>query len=370
VSRAGWGRVGALVSKDLRAFSRDRFFVLVSLLGIAFYVLVLYLLPASVDETVGLGITGLDLPPGVIEAFGQAGAEEGLALARFDDRDALLAAIAGEGDEDGRALVAGIAFPEGFVGDVRAGEQVTVEVIIGAAVPVEVRGAVSGMVRELAYAVAGEQLPVALPSEDEIIVGIDRAGDQVSLREQMRPLFAFLVLLVETFALATLVAGEIQTRTLTALLVTPLRIPELLTAKTIVGTGLAFTEATLLLALTGSLQMAPGPLLLTLILGSLLVTGVGLVAGSLGRDFLGIIGWSMVFMVPLAIPAFSVLFPGSVATWVTWLPTHGFVAALVGLTAHDLPLADVSGELAGLAAWGLASLVIGTWTLRHRVARL
>ena len=44
------------------------------------------------------------------------------------------------------------------------------------------------------------------------MLGDDRVGDQVSLREQLRPLLAFFVLMTETFALATLVASEVQTR--------------------------------------------------------------------------------------------------------------------------------------------------------------
>lgn len=359
------GRITAVVTKDLRAFSRDTFFVLVTVLGIVFYVVVFHLLPSSVDETVRLGVAGLDLPTPV-ERLAQDN-DQGLAIQTFDDREALRAAVEGVSDEE---VVAGISFPDGFGTDVAAGQAVTVEVLLTADVPDGIRTAMTGMVRELAYLVAGEPLPVTQLAQDEVVVGVDRAGDQVSLREQMRPLFAFLVLLVESFALASLVAGELQTRTATALLVTPLRPAELLGAKAIVGTALAFVEATALLVLTGTLQLAPGPLLLAVLLGSVLVTGLGLIAGSLGRDFLGIIGWSMLFMVPLAIPAFSVLFPGTAAAWVTWLPSHGFVAALVGLTAHDLPLADVAGDLLALAAWGAGGLVIGGWALRRRVASL
>ena len=42
---------------------------------------------------------------------------------------------------------------------------------------------------------------------------------------------------------------------------------------------------------------------------------------------------------PLAIPAFTVLFPGAVAGWVQALPTQGFVDALIEVTAHGAGLA-------------------------------
>ena len=75
------------------------------------------------------------------------------------------------------------------------------------------------MVREIAFAAAGSDVPVTLPAEEVIILGEDRAGNQVSLQQNMGPLLIFFILMVETFALAGLVASEIQTRTVTAVLI-------------------------------------------------------------------------------------------------------------------------------------------------------
>lgn len=359
-------RMSAMVGKDLQAFARDRFFMVVTFLGLAFYIGVLALLPATVEETVSIGVTGLDLPAAASAALGE-GADQGLAVSTFEDSESLRAAVEGDAEE---TVAAGIVFPADFVADTVAGESVTVEVLVTADVPPEIRTAVTGMVREMAFLAAGEPLPVTRLDANEVVVGTDRVGDQVSIREQMRPLFAFAVLLTESLALATLVAGEIHTRTATALLVTPLRVGELLGAKAVVGTLLAFAELLVLLALTGTLQIAPGPLLLTSLLGAVLVTGVGLIAGSLGQDFLGIIGWSILFLVPMMIPAFTVLFPGSTAAWVTWLPSHGFVAALDGLANQGLSLDAVAGDLASLIAWSIAALGVGWVVLGRRVANL
>ena len=60
-------------------------------------------------------------------------------------------------------------------------------------------------------------------------------------------MLAFFVLMVEAFALASLIAGEVQAKTVTALLVTPARTGDVLAAKTILGTLLAFIQAALLL---------------------------------------------------------------------------------------------------------------------------
>ncbi len=79
--------------------------------------------------------------------------------------------------------------------------------------------------------------------ETEILLGTDRAGDQVSIQETMRPMFVFFLLMVEMMALASLVATEIQQRTVTAILGYAASVTDVLVAKAILGTALAFSQA-------------------------------------------------------------------------------------------------------------------------------
>jgi ABC-2 type transport system permease protein len=356
------GIVAAILAKDLRAFARDRFYVSVSILGLVAYVLLFWLLPATVEETVPLGVR-LDGAGPVLA--GLAGASEGLDVVAFDDPDALQAAV-----ETGDEVVAGLDFPPGFLASVAAGEPTTVRVLLPADAPEELRPALTALVRELAYVVAGEAPPVTAPAVDEAIVGVDRAGAQVSLREQLRPLLVFLVLLVEMFALAALIAAEIHQRTITAILVTPARVSDVLAAKSLLGTGLAFGQALLILLATGTFVRGWTILAVALLLGSVLVTGMAMIAGSLGRDFIGIVFWSLLLMIPLAVPAFSVLFPGSAATWIQALPTNGLVRVIVGVTAYGDGWSQVGEDLLVLAGWCLATFGVGVLVLRRRVARV
>jgi ABC-2 type transport system permease protein len=64
----------------------------------------------------------------------------------------------------------------------------------------------TSFVRELTYQFAGRELPVGIPAEDEIVLGEDRAGDQVTLRERMRPLLLIHDPAMETFSMAALVS--------------------------------------------------------------------------------------------------------------------------------------------------------------------
>lgn len=351
--------IAAIVAKDLRELSRDRFYMIISVLGIVFYVAIFWVLPNSVDETISLGVHS---PDGALQGFAQ-----GFEFESFPSAADLEAAVAGEGDV---TVAAGISFPAGFAGAVAAGEQATVTVYVPGDLPDEIRTAVSAFVKEIAYGIAGDPPPVAVLDPTEIVLGVDRSGDQVTLQERFRPLFVFFILLVEILALGSLVAAEIQQRTVTAVLATPARVSDFLAAKGIFGTMLAFGQALVLLALLGSLGTSPDLLVVILLLGAILATGVGLIAGSLGKDFISIAFIGVAFMIPLMVPAIAALFPGSASTWVTLLPTYGLVQALVGVTSYGDRWAETMPDLVALASWCVVLFTAGWLIVRRRVATL
>ena len=374
------GLVAAIVAKDLRLFARDRFYVFISALTLVFVAGVFWLLPATTQTTVPVGVhlpdaaqllqQGLDaFDDDAFAAFGDSGLaggqQEGLQVIGYGSFADLEQAIEQDGD-----VVAGLSFPDGFLDAVATGRPTTVQVLLSADAPEGVRPALTAAVRELAFALAGEQPPVTLPTVEEQVLGIDRAGDPLSLRDQLRPLLVFMVLLMEMFALASLVAVEIAQRTATAVLVTPARVSDLLAAKTVLGTSLAFSQALLIALVTGTLANSPGLIVLALLLGAVLATGFGLLAGSTGRDFITIVFISVVLFVPLAIPTIAVLFPGTPATWIQLLPSYGLVEILLQTTGYGQGWADVWPHLLSLGAWCLAVFAIGTVVLGWRVRRM
>jgi ABC-2 type transport system permease protein len=356
-------RIAAIIRKDLREFSRNRFFVFMTLLVLVAYVAVFWFLPDSVDETVRIGVSNtiLSTDVGGVTESGTAG----FALEIYSSEEELASAV-----EEGRdGIVAGIAFPADFLESAASGEAPTVRLLVPAGLPPEIGLLLEGAVSELAFGIAGIPPPVD-PITEAIVLGVDRAGSQISLQQQMRPLILILVLMVETFALSSLIAIEVQQRTAVAVLATPVRIVDFLAAKGIFGVGLAFSEVVLLGLLIGAFAANAPAVLVILLLGAVLVTGFGMIAGSYGRDFMGTLLVSMLFMIPLMIPAFGALFPGSSPTWVKVLPTYGLVQAIIRVTADGDSWAQIAPSLLMLAAWGVAAFVAGAFILRRRVAML
>jgi len=356
-------RIAAIMGKDLREFTRNRFFVFITLLVLVAYVAIFWFLPDSVDETIRIGVveTGLDaaLPA-------DTGANTtGLAFVHYPTDEKLMRAVEG-GDED---IVAGISLPPSFLDDLAAGTPPTVRLYVPAGLPGQTKLLLEGFVDEVGFAIAGNPPPVN-PTTQAVVLGTDRAGAQASMQQQMRPLLLILVLMVEVFALSSLVAIEVQERTAVAVLATPVSIVDFLAAKGIFGIVLAFVEAALLGILIGAFAVNAPAVIVILLLGALIVTGFAMISGSYGKDFMGTLMVSMLFMIPLMIPAFAALFPGSTPGWVKVIPTYGLVDAMIRITVDGAGWSDIAPALLMLAAWGLAAFAAGASVLRRRVATL
>lgn len=405
--------VGALLKKEFIAYSRDKLYLFLTGMVLIMIVVLFWVVPDSVDEQISLAVsppiaTLVDDARETLMAMGAteeqlaeldradlAESEEGLTLIEFDSADDLRGVVEGDleawrtdagelvlrdraaGEDrpenaERLTLDIGIAFPETFITDVATGrEDIEVTVYSDAAVPDEIQGAMRSFVREAGYQLAGRELPVVMPDDDSIVLGTDRAGDQVSLRDRLIPMMAFLILLMETFSMSSLISTEVLQRTATAILVTPARIGDFLAAKTIFGTGLALTQGLIVLALVGAFTATNWSILLvTMLLGAMMFTGIAMVVGSAGKDFMGQLFYSMLFIIPLMIPTFSVLFPGAAAPWVQAMPTYPVINTLVEASIYGAGWADVWMQLGYALAWVVAIYGAGLFALKRKVESL
>jgi ABC-2 type transport system permease protein len=360
-----------VVRKDLRLWTRDRFIFMISTLGLVMYVILFWLLPAEVDETLRLGVTGegaAQLEAGIAKMAAEQGADDtdGFELLVFESRDALVAELE-EGDKD---LFAGLVLPGGLQQAAARGEKLQLEVIVDHRTPIEVEAIAEVAVREMFLAIAGAPLPVEPIDDDGAILGTDRAGAQISAKSHARPFLALLVLAMEMMALGSLVSKELSGRTVTALLSTPLRLSDFLLAKGLVGLVLSFGQAFLLALLVGALPLAPIKIPLLLLLGAMTFVGMGLIAGAKGRDFTEVLFWSMLFLIPSMLPGFSVLIPGSTSPFVMALPSYPVIVAMHGAVAKGLGFVELLPYIGASLAWAVGLFVLGMLFLMRKVKQL
>ena len=100
------------------------------------------------------------------------------------------------------------------------------------------------------------------------------------------------------------------------------------------------------------------------------MTGVAMIAGSAGKDLVGTMLLGMIFLIPLTIPAFAVLIPGTAASWVRALPSYGLVQAVVGTSFYGYGWGEAARYLLTLAAWCVVFAAAGILVLRRRVKTL
>jgi ABC-2 type transport system permease protein len=405
--------IRALLKKELTAYSRDLVFLGLTLVVLIAAPFLFHALPDSVDESITLGVypSITEMVGDAREALAEMGAteeqlaelddidlaaeEEGLAVVEFESEEQLRGVIEGSLElwrtEDGETVFRdkeagdkkpkdaervepdiGVAFPEDFIAGVAAGEdELTVTVYSQAGIGEEIQTAMQSFVREAAYQIAGRELPVGMPDEDTIVLGDDRVGDQVTMQERMRPMLLFMVLLMETFSMASLISTEVLQRTVTAVLVTPAKVGDFLAAKTIFGTLMSLSQALIILVFIGGVTSANWSLILTvLVMGAIMFTGIALFVGAAGKDFMGQLFYAMLFTIPLLIPAFSVMFPGSAAPWVKVLPSYPIIKVLVDTTAYGGTWADAWGLLAYAALWLVILYFAGLFALKRKVETL
>ncbi len=346
----------AIMKKDWKEFIRDKLFSVLSVLALIAYVVLFRVMPTTVDEKLTLGVHHRG-EESLLAVLSNA-YEEGIIIKGFSSCSDLIRAVS-DREEEAAAVSMGICFPEGFIKTLKTDEQPTLQVYAAPGPPPEIRRIMRVFAQDVAYAVIGEDLPVTLPKEEQVILGTDRSGDQVPLRDRMLPFLAVMVLFTESLVLASLIAGEIQNRTLAALRVTPATIGDIVAAKALFGTLLAFFQVLIMLMAMGVWWRNWGSLSVTVFLGALMAAGVGMLVGAMGKDFMGTLLWGMLFLIPLGIPAVAVLFPGSVSFWVKFLPSYGVAQGIMDSTTYGWGWKRTGWHLGLVCLWDAIILCTG-----------
>ena len=118
--------IRALVAKDFTLFFRNRFFALVTLLGLAVYVALYFVMPSSVNETMDIGLYGPALLP-IADQTQQQGLEIHVVESEDDLKDGVTA----------HDYVAGIAIPGDLIERLASGQRPHIDLYFASDTPEE-----------------------------------------------------------------------------------------------------------------------------------------------------------------------------------------------------------------------------------------
>jgi ABC-2 type transport system permease protein len=350
-----WHTIRALVAKDLTLFFRNKFFAFISIAALLAYIIIYFLMPKDVDETLRIGFYTQELPQAILDLM----AEEGLEIYQAESEEALKTAVLNA------EITAGYVLPPDMMTSIASGEKPEIQIFFPADLPQEAKDIYVLLLEELAFTMVGQPLNIEFTEE---VIGDDLVGQQIPLRDRMLPLIAVFILMMETLGLASLLSEEIEGRTLLALLITPLTIRNLFIGKGITGVGMAFLQALILVAITGGLSNQPWIVLLALLLGAMLATGVGFLLASTGKDLMGILAWGVLAILVLSLPAFGIIFPGTISNWVKVIPSYFLVDTVNRAINYGISIGTAMSNLAILLVIDLVIIWLGTVALRRKLA--
>ena len=348
-----WHTIPALIRKDLTLIFRNKFYTMITIVGLLAYIGVYFAMPSQVDEIIEVGIFA---PSGSAEIIAQL-ENDGLTFQLHDSEESLKQAVLDD------QIVTGIALPPNLQQDILAGEKPTVDIYLPSDIDQDTQEAMQVVVETIFLTLSGQELNI---DANEVILGPDLSGQAIPPRDRILPLFAVVVLMFETLGLSSLLAEEIQAGAIRALLVSPMGSRELFIAKGLLSVAFVLPQSSLLMIAVGAMFTAPLLILTILFLGALLVTGVGFLLGTVGKDMLSVMAWGVLAMILLLIPSFGVLFPGTMTAWAKLIPSYFLVDAIHQVVNFDASWSQITTNLVLLLAWDLALLFGGAAILKRK----
>ena len=282
----------------------------------------------------------------------------GIDLTVLDSRAELTRAVEAN-DAD-----AGLVLPDGFDEAVRAGERPELEMYVSGESYASNRIILSVLTIDLVRQVEGGTPPVTVD-----IVSSGGAGLPIALR-LVPVLVMYALFIAGAFVPASSIVDERVHGTLTAILVTPARINEVITAKATLGALLAFLMSIVTLVLNDALGSNILDLVVVVLLGAVFSSLLGLIIGALAKD--GAMLFTIVKSSGILLfgPVIFYLFPD----WPQWIarlfPTYWMIDPIWRVSVLGEGLGDVWRSVAVAVGIGLVLLLLAVRLSRRMVTQL
>lgn len=347
-------RVIRIIGKDLRLGPRSPIFLWALVFPVAATLVLQLVFGSLFAPQARLGI----VDEGASAVTAGARAIDGIELTLVDSADRLRELVRAHD------LDAGLVLPAEFDERVRAGERPLLQFYVSGQSLASNRLILAVTTLDLVRAVEGSTPPV-----DVDVVSLGAA--ELPLAARLTPvlvLFSLVIagMLVPAFSLV----GERESGTLTAVLVTPTTIAEVLVAKAALGFALALPMAAVTLALNGAVGPDPLGLAAVLVVGALVLSELGLVYGTVAKDAKVMFTLMKSLNIVLFAPVLFYVFPD----WPQWIarlfPTYWVINPIFEVTILETPLAQVAWQLVVAIAIGLVAAPAVAWLGRRMQAQL
>jgi ABC-2 type transport system permease protein len=256
-------------------------------------------------------------------------------------------------------LDAGLVLSQDFDNQVRRGAKPPLELYVGGETLASNRIILAVTTIDLIRRVEGSPAPVEV-----VVTSLGEEGFSIS--ERLVPLLMMYALTIAAvFLPAFSLADEREKGTLDSLIVTPVKLPEVVAAKGILGLILALAMTVITLLLNNALGAEPLSLLVVLLLGAVLCVEVGLIFGTASKDSTGVFTLVKGTGILLFAPTVFYIFPN----WPRWIakifPTYWIINPIFEVSLNKANLGDIWIELIiALGVIGVLAVPVGLLTKR------
>ena len=258
------------------------------------------------------------------------------------------------------AVDIGIVFPTDFDSSIETGEKTEITAYIWGESLAKNRTIIAVTITNMVREIAGQESPVNI----ETIT----LGDEVSIpwSDRLLPFIVIIAVFLGGLMLpATSVINEKNKKTLDALIVTPTSITDVFAAKGMVGIILSLFMGILILVINQAFGSQPLLLVMVLVLGGVMAVELGLILGTLMKDFASLFTiWKSAGIILFA-PVFIYIFP-QIPQWIgNIFPTYYIVDPVVELSQRGGGWPDIAINVFVLIGLDLILLWLVTFTLRR-----
>ena len=118
---------------------------------------------------------------------------------------------------------------------------------------------------------------------------------------------------------------------------------------------------------TGGLAWQPILILMTLLLGSLLVTGLAFFIASFSTDMMSVMAWSILVIIILVVPSYGVIFPGTLNSFARLIPSFYLFDTIHQVVNFDATFSVVSSNLVILLIMGIGFMLAGIVVMERKL---
>lgn len=323
-------RVGALLGQELVHGPKTYIFIMAILLPLAISLVVNLAFGTLFTEKAKVGLisgtaSGLT---GILDA------SDALQVKYYSDDNGLRDAV-----ERG-SVDMGIVIPEGLDTVAREGGAISLTGYIWGESLAKNRVTITAAVSEGLREIAGLESPVNIES---VTLGEDTG---VPWNDRILPLVVLLAVFLGGLMIpATSLITEKTNKTIDALLVTPSSISDVFTAKGITGLIIALFMGILILVINQAFGNHPLLLTMVLFLGGLMAVELGLILGTVLKEFATLFSlWKMGGIILWA-PVLVYLFP-AIPEWVGRIfPTYYFIKPIVDISLGGGGWSEIAGNI-------------------------